>query len=455
MAVNFAAKDWAGQRNGHYTDRASWNNHRDTKGSVMTELDLVVSAMKNIQNHSELWGGRFLALTHSLEVAVLFVDGAGRITVANDTVLRLLGGSGGDVVGRTTSDFLGQLGDTLTKCLSDGSCSLQSEPLDGYLTDLSRHHHKVSVLVHPVNTDGTAPERAMLLVVSDHKRHALVQALSRAGSSYDYLANFLLMARDDERKRIASDLHDGLGQVLTMLKFRVEDALIRLGTNRVDESQAILHEVVQELRGAVGEVRRISTELRPSMLDDLGLLPTLQWFARQFEAAHAGVKVTLDIRLDEESIPVTIKTSVFRLIQEAMNNVAKHAQATSVFIYLRVYRGAFMVGVVDNGIGFEAGRVLAGQACLLGVGLNSMRERVEASGGTFKIKSHAGSGTSVSAIWGEPEEDFAWTGAALLTERAEPSADAAAGPARESANDPGQTPAPGARGLKIDVDLTR
>jgi two-component system, NarL family, sensor kinase len=311
------------------------------------------------------------------------------------------------------------------------------------------------VLVHPVNVDGAMPERAMLLVVSDAKRHALVQALSRAGSTFDYLANFLLMARDDERKRIASDLHDGLGQVLTMLKFRVEDALIRIGAGRADESQVILHEVVQELRGAVGEVRRISTELRPSMLDDLGLLPTLQWFARQFEAAHAGVKVTLDIRLDEESIPVTIKTSVFRLIQEAMNNVAKHAQATSVFIYLRVDRGAFMVGVVDNGIGFEAGRVLAGQACLLGVGLNSMRERVEASGGQFKIKSHAGSGTSVSAIWGEPEEDFAWTGAALLTEQAERPNASAAAQMQEPANDPVHPPSTDTGSLKIDVDLTR
>ena len=452
MAANFAAKGWAEQRKGLYTGSGSWNNLRDKKVSVMTELDLVVSAMKNVQNHAELWSGRFLALTNSLEVAVLFVDGQGHITQANEPALKLLGGGRGDIAGRTAADFLGQLGNTLTRCLNEGTCTLQSEPLDGYLTDLSNHHHKVAVLVHPVNADGAEPERAMLLVVPDHKRHALLQAVSRAGSTFDYLANFLLMARDDERKRIASDLHDGLGQVLTMLKFRVEDALIRMGTGRADESQAILHEVVNELRGAVGEVRRISTELRPSMLDDLGLLPTLQWFARQFEGAHTGVKVTLDIRTDEESVPVTIKTSVFRLIQEAMNNVAKHAQATNVFIYMRVDRGAFMVGVVDNGIGFEAGRVMAGQACLLGVGLNSMRERVEASGGTFRIKSHAGSGTSVSAIWGEPEEDFAWTGAGLLSESSPEATTVRPG---QSANDSAPAPLAVDSGLKIDVDLTR
>lgn len=455
MAVNFAAKDWSEQRHAHYTGRGNSNNLRDKKVSVMTELDLVVSAMKNIQNHAELQGERFLALTNSLEVAVLFVDGQGRITVANEPALKFLGGGAGDIAGRTAADVLGRLGDTLTEGLANVSGSLQIEPLDGYLTDFSHQHHKVAVLVHPVHADGASPEGAMLLVVPDHKRHALVHALSQVGSTSDHVASLLLMARDDERKRIASDLHDGLGQVLTMLKFRVEDALIRIGAGRVDESQGILHDVVNELRGAVGEVRRISTELRPSMLDDLGLLPTLKWFARQFEAAHAGVKVTLDLRLDEESVPVTIRTSVFRLIQEAMNNVAKHAQATNVFIYMRVDRGAYMVGVVDNGIGFEASRVLAGQACLLGVGLNSMRERVEASGGKFKIKSHVDSGTSVSAIWGEPDEDFTWTGAGLLTERAEPSPVAVAGPSKVSANDSAPAPLADHSGVKIDVDLSR
>lgn len=455
MGVNFAAKGWPEQRRAHYTGRGNSNNHRDKKVWVMTELDLVVSAMKNIQNHAELRGERFLALTNSLGVAVLFVDGQGRVTAANEPALKLVGAGVSDVVGRMAADFLGRLGHTLAEGLADGSFSLPGEPLDGYLTDLSHQHHKVAVLVHPVNADGADSGHAMLLVVSDHKRHALVHALSQVGSASDHVANLLLMARDDERKRIASDLHDGLGQVLTMLKFRVEDALIRMDAGRADESQTILRDVVNELRGAVGEVRRISTELRPSMLDDLGLLPTLKWFARQFEAAHAGVKVTLDLRLEEELVPVTIKTSVFRLIQEAMNNVAKHAQATSVFIYMRVDRGAFMVGVVDNGIGFEAGRILAGQACLLGVGLNSMRERVEASGGKFKIKSHLGSGTAVSAIWGEPEEDFVWTGAGLLSERAEPAPSPAAGHPRESANDSSPVPLTVEGGVKIDVDLSR
>jgi two-component system, NarL family, sensor kinase len=213
-------------------------------------------------------------------------------------------------------------------------------------------------------------------------------------------ANLTQRAIEAERKRIADDLHDGLGQMLTMLKFRVEDALIQIDSNRPQQGRQILDEVVFGLRAAVGDVRRIATELRPSMLDDLGLIPTLQWLARQFEAAHSSVAVNLELNLAEDLIPGELKTTVFRLIQEALNNVAKHAQASSVFIYIRSYQSNFLVGIVDNGIGFDVGRMLSGNFCLLGAGVNSMRERVEISDGKFKIQSHIGSGTAVTAGWG-------------------------------------------------------
>lgn len=215
-----------------------------------------------------------------------------------------------------------------------------------------------------------------------------------------FIPRSLQQAIENERKHIASHLHDGLGQSLTMLKLRVEQALIKLESEQQDEAKAILIDVVMQLRRAVGEVRSIAAELRPSMLDDLGLIPTIQWLSRQFHAAHPKILVQLEIAIAEDNIPVELKTVVFRLIQEALNNVAKHSGANSVFVYLRSHESHLLVGIVDNGCGFDSDQILSAGYCLLGVGVNSMRERVEISDGRFKIRSRLGTGTAVTAVWG-------------------------------------------------------
>ena len=380
----------------------------------MTELDLIVCAIKNIQAHAELAGGRFAALTDSLNVAALVCDAEGKITSVNRQGLKMLHRDGAEVLNLQVADILVHMGMDLVDRMRVQPGALGRRPLDGFFIDTGGTRHRVSMLVHPLDVTDSGAGHAMIVLVPENKRVALYQALTQSGSDYDYLSNFLLLAQESERKRIASDLHDGLGQVLTMLKFRVEDALIRLDADKADESRAILKEVVGQLRAAVGEVRRISAELRPSMLDDLGLLPTLQWLCRQFEAAHTCISVTLDERIKEENIPITVKTPMFRLIQEAMNNVAKHSHATSVYIYLQARDDGLLVGVVDNGIGFDSERLTSGAACLLGVGINSMRERVEASQGVFRIRSHAGSGTAISAVWGSCRDDFQWADVGLL-----------------------------------------
>jgi two-component system, NarL family, sensor kinase len=380
----------------------------------MTELDLIVCAIKSIHIHAEVSVGRFTALTDFLKVATLICDQKGGITSINQQGLKMLHASGYEVNNLQLADVLQNVGTDLVTRMKLRPGSLGTRLIDDFLVDTRGSRQHVSMLVHPLDLADSGALHAMIILVPENKRSALHQAFARSGSTHDYLANFLLLTQEAERKRIAADLHDGLGQVLTMLKFRVEEALMRLDANKTAETKSILKEVVVQLRGAVGEVRRISTELRPAMLDDLGLLPTLQWFCRQFEAAHTGILVTLDDKLEEEDIPMTVKIPIFRLIQEAMNNVAKHAYATRVFIYLRVHRGGLLLGVVDNGVGFDAERLILGATCLLGVGVNSMRERVVASHGVFRIRSHAGSGTAVSAMWGTGHEDFQWTGWGLL-----------------------------------------
>ena len=372
----------------------------------MTELDLVIYALSNIRTYGELAGGQFEALAESLNVGALICNGTAQVLFASKPVLKMLHASAKTVQSLRPTDFLQGRGLNLADRMKFQPSGIESGLVDAFLLDTRGVRQRVAIFIHPLDKPPSDAMRAMIILVPEKKRAALCQALERTGSANDYLSYFLLLAQETERKRIASDLHDGLGQILTMLKFRVEDSVIRLDAGKSDETRSILKEVVVQLREAVGDVRRISTELRPSMLDDLGLLPTVEWLCRQFEAAHTGISVTLDQKIDEESIPIPVKIPMFRLIQEAINNVAKHSNATSVFVYLRVHYDGFLVGVVDNGVGFDAKRLTSGAACLLGVGINSMRERVEASHGVFSIRSHAGSGTAISAVWGSNHEVF-------------------------------------------------
>jgi two-component system NarL family sensor kinase len=213
-------------------------------------------------------------------------------------------------------------------------------------------------------------------------------------------ANLSQLAAEAERKRLALELNVGLGQLLTQLEFRVQETLGLLESARMDDAKNRLWDVVAQLRAATADVHRIAAELRPRMLDDQGLLATLQWFASQFEVMHPGVAVRLELSVAEDIVPADLKTTVFRLVQEALSNVARHSDATTVFIYVRAHQSTFMVGIVDNGIGFDAGQMMAGDYCLLGAGINAMRERIEISSGKFKIQSYVGSGTAVTASWG-------------------------------------------------------
>ena len=374
----------------------------------MSELDLIVCAIRNITSYADLAGEWFDALTESMHVSALICDGKGLIAFANRQGLKMLHATQAGARKLRSRDFLVGDGLDLVERMTFQSEAFDRNPLDGVLIDTRGTRHRVAMLVHPMDRTSSGELQNMILLVPENKRMALSRALQRSGSASDYISPFLLQAQEGERKRIAADLHDGLGQVLTMLKFQVEDALIRLNAGNANEGKDILKEVVVQLRGAVGDVRRISTELRPSMLDDLGLLPTLHWLSRQFEAAHSGITVTLDIKIEEENIPIPLKIPIFRLIQEATNNIAKHAHATKVFIYLRVHYDGFLVGVVDNGVGFDAERLTSGGACLLGIGINSMRERVEASRGGFRIRSYIGSGTAIRAVWGSPRDNSQW-----------------------------------------------
>ena len=207
------------------------------------------------------------------------------------------------------------------------------------------------------------------------------------------LSSKLLLAQEEERRRIARELHDSIGSSLTAIKLALENALDRI--DRASTYVNLFVDLIGVTQEALGEMRAIIAALRPSVLDDLGLLATISWFCRRFQSVHPGINIEKDINIEESAIPETLKIVIFRLMQEAFNNISKHSRAEFIKLSLVKNKKVIRFSIYDNGLGFDVGVALSGK----GLGLSSMRERVELSGGSFAIESVAGRGTSIRATW--------------------------------------------------------
>ena len=222
--------------------------------------------------------------------------------------------------------------------------------------------------------------------------------LTRANEALRYLSSKLLSAEEEERKRIAGEIHDTLGVFLAAIKFKVEAAVQEKGKN-ANAAIESLETAVPVIQEGIQECRRIQQDLRPSILDDLGLLPALSSFCRRFETIYSHIRTEQTIRLEEGEIPSTLKIVIYRVAQEAMNNIAKHSKADLVRLSLGKMDKKMDVTIQDNGQGFNLKKVISQESTKKGLGLSSMRERAELSGGSFGIESIEGQGTIIRASW--------------------------------------------------------
>lgn len=232
------------------------------------------------------------------------------------------------------------------------------------------------------------------------ERKRAEQALIRSRQNLRLLSAELLTAQEKERARIARELHDGIGQSLGTLKMSIETLLKRAQSShgRVDPRE--LSNLVPMIQKTMEEVRNTSMDLRPSTLDTLGILATISWFCREFQTAYDSVRVDKEVSVEESEIPDPLKIVIYRILQEALNNAAKHSNADSVSIFLARANGHITLTVKDNGDGFAPS---AEMDCRTGFGLTSMRERTELSGGDFSIESEIGTGTTIRTSWPVPE----------------------------------------------------
>jgi PAS domain S-box-containing protein len=223
--------------------------------------------------------------------------------------------------------------------------------------------------------------------------------LMRSEKNLKILSSQLITAKEEERKRIAHELHDSVGQYLSSIKFNLENIISRMEKGSSGSGLTSLKESIPVIQATIEEVRRISMDLRPSILDDLGILATLSWFCREFQFVYTSIKVNTSVTLEESDVPEHLKIIIFRIIQEALNNAAKHSQADTVDVSLIKRGGGIELTVSDNGIGFDVQESALREDTSRGMGLASMEERTDLSGGCFSIDSVKGLGTLIMSTW--------------------------------------------------------
>ena len=208
-----------------------------------------------------------------------------------------------------------------------------------------------------------------------------------------------LTIEETERRRIAADLHDGLGQSLSLVKLSIDNVASLLSAGQPEKAAECLDWLKLKVGDVGDELRQIAMNLRPSTLDALGIIDTLSWYSREFESACPGVTIERDVRVGEVDVPNFLKTPIFRIFQEASSNAIKHAGANRIKVALTKRRGILELSIEDNGHGFDPAAVSESDGSTRGLGLQTMKERAELSCGIYELTSAPGQGTRVRVRW--------------------------------------------------------
>jgi signal transduction histidine kinase len=236
---------------------------------------------------------------------------------------------------------------------------------------------------------------------------AALEAERQRTVQVEALVGQLVYAQEAERQRIAHDLHDETGQKLTALAMGLAavDAALQEGRSQVVTT------LMRELRGmadqALIELRNVMTDLRPAQLDDLGLIPALRWYTQTFANRHPDMAVSFSADRQSSRLPPQQEIVLFRVVQEALSNVARHAHARHVNVSLRQTESGFRMEISDDGVGFTPDNLKPGERG--GWGIAGMRERVALVGGQMSVEAQPGQGTRISVelpdMWGQTQKE--------------------------------------------------
>lgn len=250
-----------------------------------------------------------------------------------------------------------------------------------------------------------AVQRALLEVKERVERKLAERKRSEYSSRLRVLSRRLVAAQETERRTIARELHDEIGQALTVMQLNLQAVL----QSASESNQPRLRATLKIVDRVLEQVHDLALNLRPSMLDDLGLEPALVWLTNQ-QSEIAGLKSEVHADAVAHRLDTVIETECFRIAQEALTNVVRHAQAQAITVGLRVDDGQIHLRVRDDGIGFDVAAMSEKAVRGASLGLLSMEERAELAGGKLEFNSIPGQGTEVHAWF-----PLKWRGKEALT----------------------------------------
>jgi len=209
----------------------------------------------------------------------------------------------------------------------------------------------------------------------------------------------LLAAQENERASVSKDLHENLSQDICAIKFRMEGVLKPDDKGPGGSYDRSSENIITMIQDVVEHLRTISMNLRPRTLDELGIVATIESLSQEFQALNSGIHVIKQLRINEDDVSQSLKIIIYRILQDALKNVAMHSGADQVIISLEKADNRVNLAIDDNGKGFIWMNAISVEISARGTGLASMRERTELSGGVFLIKTDEGKGTRVCASW--------------------------------------------------------
>ncbi|MBI2429594.1 MAG: PAS domain S-box protein [Ignavibacteriales bacterium] len=342
---------------------------------------------------------RFRALVENTSDGIELLDAAGKILYATPSTVRMLGYTLKEYIGKNVFDLFhdddrSRMMDKLTDLLQSPRKSTMAETriqhknghwlwVEGVGTNLLDDPSVNAIVVN--YRDITERKRAEETIRNHSVRLQVLADISQT------LSHRLLGAQENERRMIARELHDEIGQILTAIKIDLQV----IGQRDLPEDlQTRIEDNIATLDRCLHQVRNLSLDLRPSVLDDLGLVAALHWQLHR-QSERAGFKV----HFVHDDLPgrlhTDLETTCFRIVQETLTNISRHAAARNVEVTLRVAGGDIQMSIRDDGKGFDVDAAMSEAAHGTTVGILSMRERVNLAGGTFEITSKEGEGTVV------------------------------------------------------------
>ena len=208
----------------------------------------------------------------------------------------------------------------------------------------------------------------------------------------------LIEVQENERKRLASDLHDTVGQTLAALKFRIELVAGKLQDGLTEDATRFLNEFVPVMQRSIDETRTLYMGLRPPLLADHGISATLDWYRRRLMMLYPKIHIELEAQVCEEDIREELKIAIFRIAQEGLNNACKHSNAEWVDVRLFGNKEKISLEISDEGSGMNIDSIIASSAAR-SLGLLGMKERTELTGGDFTVRSAPDEGATILAVW--------------------------------------------------------